>query len=231
MSSNGIDVVVVGCGGMGRETVDLLAAATSEGARWNVIGILNDAAAGDPATAVAGLPVLGGCEWISGRPMAVVVSIGAPADRAAVVRRLRSFGCRSFPAAVHPAATIGQRVEIGDGSVVLAGAVLTTDITLGRFSIVNVGATVSHDVVAEQFTTLGPGVHLAGSVIVGEGADLGTAAATVQEVTIGAWSVVGAGAVVTADVPENAVAVGVPARVIKLRPKGWHEPNMGRPRS
>ena len=49
------------------------------------------------------------------------------------------------------------------------------------------------------------------------GADIGVNAVILPGVTVGAGAIIGAGAVVTADVPPNAVAVGVPARVIRLR--------------
>jgi acetyltransferase-like isoleucine patch superfamily enzyme len=58
-------------------------------------------------------------------------------------------------------------------------------------------------------------------VKIGEGAEIGTGAVIVPGCAIGDWSIVGAGAVVTGNVPDDATAVGVPARVVKQRPKGW----------
>ena len=51
-------------------------------------------------------------------------------------------------------------------------------------------------------------------VRVGAGADIGMNASILPGVTVGPNSIVGAGAVVTLDVPEYAIAAGVPARVI-----------------
>jgi acetyltransferase-like isoleucine patch superfamily enzyme len=45
----------------------------------------------------------------------------------------------------------------------------------------------------------------------------------IQGHSIGSWSINGAGAVVIENIPANVTAVGVPARVIKIREKGWHE--------
>jgi acetyltransferase-like isoleucine patch superfamily enzyme len=49
------------------------------------------------------------------------------------------------------------------------------------------------------------------------GADIGTNATILPGITIGAHSIIGAGAVVTRDVPEYAIAVGTPARVLRFR--------------
>jgi acetyltransferase-like isoleucine patch superfamily enzyme len=54
-------------------------------------------------------------------------------------------------------------------------------------------------------------------VVVGFGSDIGTNAVILPGVTVGANAIIGAGAVVTADVPEYAVAAGVPARVLRYR--------------
>lgn len=56
-----------------------------------------------------------------------------------------------------------------------------------------------------------------GPVRVGDGADLGMGCQVLPGVTIGQGVQVGAGAVVTEDLPDFAVAAGVPARVIRYR--------------
>ena len=55
---------------------------------------------------------------------------------------------------------------------------------------------------------------MAGNVRVGEGTHVGLGAAVRQGVTIGKWCVIGAGTVVINDVPDGAMVVGNPARLI-----------------
>jgi acetyltransferase-like isoleucine patch superfamily enzyme len=54
-------------------------------------------------------------------------------------------------------------------------------------------------------------------VVIGYGADIGTNATILPGVRIGAQSIIGAGAVVTGNIPEYAIAAGVPARVTRMR--------------
>jgi acetyltransferase-like isoleucine patch superfamily enzyme len=56
-----------------------------------------------------------------------------------------------------------------------------------------------------------------GDIVVGDGAWLGHAVTVLQGVTIGEGSVIAAGAVVIDDIPANAIAAGVPARVVRFR--------------
>lgn len=91
--------------------------------------------------------------------------------------------------------------------------------------------------VLEDYVGWGPGAKVLGSehtgdpvgmpviatplqikpVVIGFGADIGTNATILPGVRIGAHAVIGAGAVVKHDVPDFAVAAGVPARVLRLR--------------
>ena len=116
---------------------------------------------------------------------------------------------------IHPNAIIAASSEVGMGSAVLACAVINASARLGKNVIVNTGAIVEHDCVVEDHAHLATGCRLASNVFVGVGSHIGVGACVRQYMRIGRNAVVGAGAVVVKDVPEIAVVVGVPARVIK----------------
>ncbi len=56
-----------------------------------------------------------------------------------------------------------------------------------------------------------------GGIVIEDDAWLGVGVIVLDGVTIGNGAVIGAGSVVTSDIPASAIAVGVPARVVKMR--------------
>lgn len=116
---------------------------------------------------------------------------------------------------VHPTATIATSVNLGSGTVVLAGAVINADARVGAGCIVNSNAVVEHDCELATAVHISPGASLAGGVSVGEASWIGIGAVVIQAINIGKNVVVGAGSVVIDHLPDNVTAVGVPVKIIK----------------
>lgn len=216
-----MEVAILGVGGLGREAHEALEAAIAGGSGQRFAGFLDDDASRH-AQSVHDAPVLGGSDWLRKEPgVHVCVAVGAPAVRARIVAGLQHQGHRRFASIVDPRAAIGRRVRVGEGAIVLQRASITTDVELGRHVVVNPGVTLAHDDRVEDHVTLAPGAAIAGRVLLREGCDVGINAAVFQGLEVGAWSIVGGGAVVRENVPRDTTVVGVPARVVKTRPRGW----------
>lgn len=216
------DLVIWGTGGLGRQAVQIAEDQNSDRATWNVLGFLDDKVP-ESSEHGDGSPVLGGEGWLSRHgSVAVFIAIGNPASRFQVRQRLREFGHEAFATLCHPSAWIANRSKVGMGCLVYPFVAIDSDVTIGDHVIINKACTIGHDSTLEDFVTCAPGVNLGGNNLVGEGCDLGIGCSSIQGLRIGAWSIVGAGAVVTQDLPDDVTAVGVPAREIKARTKGWH---------
>lgn len=116
---------------------------------------------------------------------------------------------------VHSNATLSPSSKLGKGSVVMAGAVINANALVGKHCIVNTGAVIEHDCIVGDYVHVSPGAALAGNVEVGEGTHIGIGAVAIQGVKIGRWATIGAGAVIIRDVPDFAVVVGNPGKIIK----------------
>lgn len=144
----------------------------------------------------------------------LIIGIGDNKARKMLAERAASRGAR-FTTALHPSAQVGIGVEIGQGTVVMANAVINTGSRTGIHVIINTAATVDHDCEIGDFVHLSPGVHLAGNVKVGQGAHIGIGACVIPGVRIGEWAVVGAGATVIDNVAPRSTVVGTPAKPVK----------------
>lgn len=147
-----------------------------------------------------------------GKYSEVIISIGSPQIRKKIAEELET---ESFLTAVHPSAIVSPRAPIGEGTVVMQGAIIQTCSQIGRHCIVNTGASVDHDCVLEDYVHVAPHATVAGGVHIGEGTWIGAGAVVKQGIHIGSWCMIGAGAVVINDVPDNTTVVGVPARAIR----------------
>lgn len=198
------ELVIVGTGGMGRET-----AAWAADTGRKVAGFLDDREELH-GTTVAGLPVLGDSGHAVTGDWAVLVAIGATAARDRIAGRLENRAVE-LARLVHPAAHVGPGVELGPGVIVGPNSVLTRDITADRAAIINFGALIGHDGDLGRAAFVAPGAALAGTVTVGDRATVGIGASVIQGVTVGAEATVGAGAVVIEDVAPGVTVAGVPA--------------------
>ena len=196
-------VVIVGAGGHGREVLDVVEAVGG----IEVVGFVDD---GEVDQSLLGAPLLGTTAAVADLgDVAVLLGIGDPRVRADVAARV---GAPPAPAMVHPDASVGSRCHIGAGTVVAAGARLTTAVTLGVHCYVGPNATIGHDAVLRDFATLYPGSIVSGAVQVGRAATIGAGATVKQGVRIGERAVVGMGGAATHDVADLTTVAGVPAR-------------------
>ena len=216
-------LAIYGGGGFGREVLQLIRDINRREETWDCRGFIVDRALVTTPT-IQGLPVLGDVSWLTEHPdVQVVIAIGSSADRCKVARRIVGEGRTTFATLVHPRAWLGDHVALGSGTIVCAGALITTDVKIGGHVHVNLGATIGHDTVLDDYVTVNPGVHISGNVTVGEGVELGTGSVIIPKCEIGVWAIVGAGSVVTKPVPADTTAVGAPAKVIKERSTGWQD--------
>lgn len=151
----------------------------------------------------------------------VAVAIGDNHGRREKVLQLRdAFPALSFPALVHPSASVSTFAVIGEGSVVLQNAVVGAKVKIGRFAIVNSSANIDHDCLIADFASVAPGALLGGGASLGEGSAVSIGAVVQQGVSIGRGTIVGANSFVNKDLPGLAMAYGTPAKLVRSRTEG-----------
>lgn len=208
------DLYIVGAGGFGREVAWLAERINQVAPEWNLKGFIDD----DESVQGAfkdGHPVVGGCDYLQHLPnqVWVVCAVGSAKTRKKIIEKLSQISNVSFATLIDTSVLQSNRVEVGEGSIICAGTILTVDICVGKHVIINLDCTVGHDAMVHDFVTVYPSVNISGNVSVGECTELGTGAQIIQGIKICAETTIGAGAVVVRDIDQAGTYIGVPARL------------------
>ena len=206
-------IVIVGAGGHGRETLDVIEAINERTHVWHFLGFIDDGPIVQDRLDRRDASLVARSD-LDPSSVRYVVGIGNPATRAHLAAELDQAG---FSAAtlIHPAAIVGGDNRLGAGVVLAAAATVTTNVTLGAHTQLNVGATVSHDCQVGHAVTISPGAFVNGSCRLDDQVFLGTGAIVTPGHHLGADAVIGAGAVVVDDVPAGITVAGIPARPVE----------------
>jgi sugar O-acyltransferase (sialic acid O-acetyltransferase NeuD family) len=145
----------------------------------------------------------------------LIISVGDNLRRAELDLMLRDHA--EYGQAIHGTTIISAKSSIGEGTVILQGAIVQSAAKVGRHVLVNTAASIDHDNEIGDYVHVSPHATLCGHVKVGEGTHIGAGAVVIPSIRIGKWCTIGAGTVVIRDIPDYATAVGNPAKIIKFR--------------
>jgi acetyltransferase EpsM len=144
-----------------------------------------------------------------------IISIGNNQLRKIVANKIK----HKFFCAIHKHSILSNTCQIGLGTVVMANVVVNADAIIGNHCIINTAAIIEHDCVIEDFVHIAPNTTITGNITIGEGALIGARTVVIPGINIGKWCLIGAGSVIIEDVPDNAVVVGNPGKIIGYNEK------------
>ena len=186
---------------------------------FELIGFVDDVLKGQ----LLGLPIVGAIKDLAAlcsdyNVQALALGIGDNFQRHAIFKEwMHALDSIEWPALVHPRALVSPSVKIGVGSQCLAFSSIGTNAQIGDACLVNTAAVVEHDGVLGPGASLGPSAVCGGNSSLGENSYLGMGALLRHGCPVGNNTVVGMGAVVTQAIPDNVLAYGNPAKVIRKR--------------
>lgn len=210
-------IAILGTGGFAREIATLIQDINNTDSKYELVGFVDNSI--EKGTLINGYPVIGNDEEINqtNEPIGLVLAFGEPKIKMKVRSKFTN-PLVSFPTIIHPSAIVGDRklVEIGDGCIICASVIITTNIKIKDYVTLNLQCTVGHDTIIDSFSSFMPSCNISGEVHIGEGVYCGTGVKIINQTDIGEHSIIGAGAVVAKSIPAYCTAVGVPAKPIKF---------------
>ena len=209
------NIIIIGAGGVGRETALIIEDINNVNKEWNIIGFVDD---NDDIqnTKIDDYHVIGKLDYILNykKEVYVVCAIANYNVKKSIVNKLKSNKNIKFATLIHPSTILNRTVEVGEGCIIYQNVIVTTNVTIGNHVIVSPKAGIGHDTVVKDYCNLLWNVNISGNVVLKEGVLVGSGATVIQGLEIGEGATLGAGAVVIRDIPMNKVAVGNPTRLI-----------------
>lgn len=193
-------LIIIGASGHGKVIVDI---ALCNG--YSDIVFLDD---DENVKRCFGFPVIGRTSDAADIAGDKIVAIGNAKIRERIQSKIETVTL------VHPDAVIGGKVEIGRGSVVMAGTVINPETVIGEGCIINTSASVDHDCMLKDYVHVAVGAHLCGTVHIGKGTWIGAGATVINNVSVCDGCMIGAGGLVIRDIEIPGTYVGVPVKRI-----------------
>ena len=203
--------IILGAGGHARVLLDIIKLQ-----QCNIIGLV-DTDSNLIGKDINGIPVIGDDKIIvsyNKREVNLVNGIGGVFDtkkRAEIYFFFKKYGY-SFARIFHPKAIISQDVIIGEGSQILAGAILAPGVKVGENCLINHLTCLDHDSTVDSNVIIAPGAVICGNVSIDEGAFIGAGSVCLQGITVGKNALIAAGSTVVSDVKPGKKVKGSPAR-------------------
>ncbi|MEY4760816.1 MAG: hypothetical protein RLZZ200_672 [Pseudomonadota bacterium] len=205
MSRHGL--VLIGAGGHARACIDVI----EQRGGFDIVGLVG--APEERGTVCLGYPVIGvdaDLGSLAGRHRHAVVAVGqltSPVLRIELHRRAVEAGFE-LPVIVSPQAYVSPHAMIGEGTVVLHGAIINAGARIGRNCIINSRALIEHDARVGDHCHVSTAAVVNGQARIGEGSFIGSGSVVRESCTIGAGCVVGMGLAVRRDLADHTRHIG-----------------------
>lgn len=201
-------VVVVGAGAHSKVVLDVLHSSTE----YEVIGLVDT----DSKKRIFDIPIIGDDlilpELYAKGIHYGFVAIGNNRVREKIQNSMEQIGYEMITL-VSRYAVVSEYADIAAGTILMPGAVVNACASIGKGCILNTNCSIDHDCRIGDFCHIAPGCAVSGTTIVGTGTFLGTGTSVIDNISIGQRCIIGAGAAVVENIPENCMALGVPAKV------------------
>ena len=198
------EIILVGSGGHARACIDVIELS----GQFKVAGLVEKDKTDNQGN--LGYPIIGIDNELQALrqkysyAMITVGQIKSSDTRVRLFQLLNQLGY-TLPAIISPRAYVSKHAHIGNGSIVMHGAIMNANAKIGKNCIINNQALIEHDAIIGDHCHIATGAVINGEVSVGNESFIGSGTITKQCISIGSHCVIGAGSVLKSDVASNQV--------------------------
>jgi len=196
------EILLIGAGGHARACIDVI----EQQGKYKIAGLIQKENTTDKYN--LGYPIIGVDEdltELSKDYNYALVSVGqikSSEPRKKLYNLLKEMDFK-LPIIQSPLSYVSKHAEIGEGTIIMHGAVVNTSARVGRNCIINSKSLIEHDVIVGDHCHVSTGAIINGEVKVGDGTFIGSGAFTKHSISIGNNCVIGTGSVLKTDILDN----------------------------
>lgn len=208
-------LAIYGSGGLGKEVLELAKQVHAVSSKWDEILFVDDVTT---ETSLFGYKIFSFEKIINmykDNEIEFVIAVGEPETRKLLWTKVKHAGYK-LTALIHPNVFITDRTKVGDGSIICSGVFISCDVDMSENVYVQALAAIGHDCKIGAHSVISSFTSLGGSCTVGECSFVAMSVPVKEKTNIGSNSIVGLGSVVLRDIPDNVVALGNPARAMRV---------------
>ena len=189
------DIVIIGAGGIGRELAWIIEEINEVNPTWNILGFVDENSE-IWGKELNGYKVLGGLDILDkleSKPEVIVAIANCSVKKNIVAKLNNKF---DFATIIHPSVRISRYIEIGQGTIIYPGVILTVNTKIGNHVVISGNCGIGHDTVIGEFSSVLWGSCFSGYDVVGEECFVGVGAKSIQGIKVGSRRKIRAGTVV-----------------------------------
>ena len=206
------DIVIIGAGGVGKEVAWIIEQINEVTPTYEILGFIDDSKE-KWNTQIIGYKVLGGIDYLKEIDYKenIIIAIANYKVKKSIVSKLENLDIK-YPIIKHPNLKLHKSVEIGEGSILYEGSIISPEVKIGKHVIISPKCGIGHDSIIKDYVSLLWNVNISGNDFIEEGVLFGSGSIIIQGKRVKEGSIIGAGAIVVKDIKTKGIFVGVPAK-------------------
>lgn len=193
------DILIIGAGGIGRETAWIIEEINEVKPTWNLLGYIDENSE-IHGKELNGYKVLGGLEVLEKleeKPYVVVAIANCSVKKSIVTKLGEKY---NFATIIYPTVKVSKFIQIGQGTIMYPGVILTVNTKIGNHVLISGNCTIGHDTVIGDYSSVLWGSNFSGYDTVGESCFIGVGTKVIQGINISKENKISAGITVIEDV-------------------------------
>ena len=193
------DILIIGAGGIGRETAWIIEEINEVKPTWNLLGYIDENSE-IHGKELNGYKVLGGLEVLEKleeKPYVVVAIANCSVKKSIVTKLGEKY---NFATIIYPTVKVSKFIQIGQGTIIYPGVTLTVNTKIGNHVLISGNCGIGHDTVIGDYSSVLWGSNFSGYDTVGESCFIGVGTKVIQGINISKENKISVGITVIEDV-------------------------------